>query len=738
MKKILAGLVVPLALFALVGCGAVSPPAQTGALDVLVGGLPAQARAELRVSGPGFSQVLTGSQELSNLAPGTYTVTASPASYYTAQATVTAGASPVTVAVAANASATAQVTYRQQASAQELWLSSGADGPGTNAVVGFSAAQLAAGLAQPSNQVGGTFQDPVAVAADPVNGSVWIADGQTEQIYGFAASQLSASGLSLQPPAVVLSSSDFIALNALAFDASGNLWVASNSSVLKLAAASLAATGTVAPVASLSFPGSELNALAFDASGNLWAGGSGESGGLVAEFPSNPLASGSSLSTRSPVTGLAFSPSGNLWLATGNDNLKEVAATDLPQLSLSAVTVASGLQSPGGLAFDASGNLWVAEMNLPSPSGDGGVVEFPSAQLTSSSPEPLLHPVASQLGENSGAGVGDLAISGGTLWFVDGATLQASSLGQLLTSPSGAQFSSALQLASPVNDPEQMAFSASGDLWVVNDNTNLLEEYTPAQLQTADPQPSAVISGPALSQPTGLAFDARGDLWVSNYQVGASSDGSLLEFTPAQLAASGSPTPAAQVSSPALYGSWGLAFDSGGNLWVANYYQSTLLEYSAQQLLSASLASPANAVYLSGNPGPEGPAFAPGGDLWLAAYSSDQAVALTPAQLQSSSNPSNPVTPAIALQFASFTDPWALAFDASGNLWVALNGEGALVEFTPNQLVSGTAAPARTLSAPNPYFPLFGPQLPSAPLQGVTPLALPHFPLAPRHRARRR
>jgi hypothetical protein len=51
----------------------------TGALSVTIGGLPGGAAASVSVTGPGsFSQSLTASQTLSGLAPGAYTVAASP------------------------------------------------------------------------------------------------------------------------------------------------------------------------------------------------------------------------------------------------------------------------------------------------------------------------------------------------------------------------------------------------------------------------------------------------------------------------------------------------------------------------------------------------------------------------------------------------------------------------------------------------------------------------------------
>ena len=147
-----------------------------------------------------------------------------------------------------------------------------------------------------------------------------------------------------------------------------------------------------------------------------------------------------------------------------------------------------------------------------------------------------------------------------------------------------------------LNSPDGLAFDSSGDLWVTNLPNNTVVEFTSAQLAvTGSPTPTVILSAmlgawttqpawpstpratcgwrtltttpwsssarPAVDglphaggdplgddrrqpgQPAGLAFDAAGDLWVANY-----NNNTLVEFTPAQLAATGSPTPAVTLS----------------------------------------------------------------------------------------------------------------------------------------------------------------------------------------------
>ena len=76
--------------------------------------------------------------------------------------------------------------------------------------------------------------------------------------------------------------------------------------------------------------------------------------------------------------------------------------------------------------------------------------------------------------------------------------------------------------------------------------TTRVVEFTPAQLAaTGTPTPAVTLSataGNSLDGPDGLAFDPAGDLWVTNFIP------SVVEFTPGQLATTGSPTPAATIA----------------------------------------------------------------------------------------------------------------------------------------------------------------------------------------------
>lgn len=247
---------------------------------------------------------------------------------------------------------------------------------------------------------------------------------------------------------------------------------------------------------------------------------------------------------------------------------------------------------------------------------------------------------------------------------------------------------------------EGLAFDASGNLWLVGGaGANSVVEYSAAQLaSTGSPTPAVTLSasGGSLNFPAGLAFDANGSLWVANQ-----SGKSLVEFLASQLGASGSPIPPVTLTDTAgsLSGPFALAFDGRGDLWVADEGGNTVVEFTPSQLTAS--GSPVPAVTLSATSGslnaPAAPAFDANGNLWVVNFAGNSVVEFTPGQLASNGSP----TPAVTLTASSgsINGPLGLAFDASGDLWVINTSGNTVVEFSVAQLVtSGAPTPAVTVS----------------------------------------
>jgi hypothetical protein len=96
------------------------------------------------------------------------------------------------------------------------------------------------------------------------------------------------------------------------------------------------------------------------------------------------------------------------------------------------------------------------------------------------------------------------------------------------------------------------------------------------------------ITSDSLVKPCRPAFDQAGDLWAGNY-----SGQTVVEFTKAELAKSGSPAPKVVLSSPALNQPGDVAFDPSGNLWVPNSGANTLIGFNRSQLAKSGSQPPA-------------------------------------------------------------------------------------------------------------------------------------------------
>jgi len=238
--------------------------------------------------------------------------------------------------------------------------------------------------------------------------------------------------------------------------------------------------------------------------------------GTVAEYGSDgSLINGSFVSTSAGPFGIMFDSSGNLYMSTAEIN----GSADIAKYSPSGVLLepnilfGNGGGLPGnqfpGMAFDSLGNLWVTgasylyEINPAGMAVQGIYVGNSFVRHIAIAPNGNIF-VSRELGGSPGA-VSEYSSTGSLI----NATFADSSSGLL--------------------NPGAMAFESSGNLWVTDQDRNMLDEYDSSgtQLKT--------ISVAALNGPEGLAIDGNGNFWVGNLNSGGNiveinSDGNVLNI----------------------------------------------------------------------------------------------------------------------------------------------------------------------------------------------------------------
>jgi sugar lactone lactonase YvrE len=263
-------------------------------------------------------------------------------------------------------------------------------------------------------------------------------------------------------------------------------------------------------------------------------------------------------------------------------------------------------------------------------------------------------------------------------------------------------------------------------LWVAN-GKNVLE-IIPSQAGVSDPVPHITLDSATFVAPQGVQFDANGDLWVLDGGCRAieasqcSSKGSLDEFTPAQLAAhetTPNPTPNKTIVYPGIEVPQQGVFDSNGDLWVADNRANEVVEFTPAQLAAGGKLVPN--LTLTSTPafdGPIGIAFSPlTGNLWVANNGGSSLYDFAAASLAGLTG-TRTLAPQHTIQNNdnSIPAPWALVFDAAGNLWSSnSNSPFTIVEFASTELDGGGVSmpvpkitisptldgPNTTLNAPN-------------------------------------
>jgi streptogramin lyase len=317
-----------------------------------------------------------------------------------------------------------------------------------------------------------------------------------------------------------------------------------------------------------------------------------------------------------------------------------------------------GMDQPTGLGIDGAGNIWVASY-------------FNAASLFSPLGKPLLPQGVSGYGLSASYGLAVDANNDAWIPNEPGTTGAGNSVSVLNEGGQSVAGSSGFTTGG-LNFPVAVAIDTDGSAWVVDAGDSSLTHLSSSGQALSGV--AGYASPGALVFPVAAAVDGSHNVWVANQSAATvtkvSPDGS--QFTSYSCC-----------DEPSA-----LAIDQLGNVWVANFFGNSISEISSAGTVIS------NGAYTGGGVDhPQGIAIDGAGDVWVANY---RAPYLTELAGAAAAAPGAALSPSTGLGAdAGLLEAYAVAVDASGNVWVSNYGSNTLTEFV------GLAAPVRT--------PLIGP-----------------------------
>jgi streptogramin lyase len=292
-----------------------------------------------------------------------------------------------------------------------------------------------------------------------------------------------------------------------------------------------------------------------------------------------------------------------------------------------------------------------------------------------------------------------LAIDGSdNVWITNYASSSSGGSSSLMVfSPTGQLLSGEGGYGSGIAGPYLVVIDKSGNAWVLNNNSG---DYSINEFSSNGTAGSVLTS--ELDQPESFAFDKSGDFWVTNYEGGVSpAQGTITE-----LNSSGSPI-ASGITGGGVFGPIGIAVGANGDIWAGNEYN------GITELSSTGSPISGSSGYFGSGAGYEDNQIAidPSGDVWAVAFDSEVVSRLSSSGsiLDGYSAADNAFPTDIAIDGAGnvfvtnyysgggasvsewsssngnvtgslegggfyspgMDEPWSLAVDGSGNVWVA-------------------------------------------------------------------
>jgi PKD repeat protein len=257
----------------------------------------------------------------------------------------------------------------------------------------------------------------------------------------------------------------------------------------------------------------------------------------------------------------------------------------------------------------------------------------------------------------------------GNVWFTN--SFQTSSIAYNVTelSSSGTAISpSSGFLGGGLNQPLNIAIDLTGNSWVADRGGIGNSEFSRSGLALS---PGTGFGGGGTNYPTGVAIDGLNNVWFSN------TFGCVTEFAKSGSAIS----PSTGFGCGSFNEPFGLAVDGSGSVWVVDGGSSPGTGKSVTKLShSGSALSPGSGFTGGGLDDPRYDAIDSFGNVWITNTSSFGS-SNTPS-LSKFSNTGTPLSPSTGFTGGGLKQPYGIAIDGGGNIWVTNTGAYDISEFS--------------------------------------------------------
>lgn len=257
--------------------------------------------------------------------------------------------------------------------------------------------------------------------------------------------------------------------------------------------------------------------------------------------------------------------------------------------------------------------------------------------------------------------------------------------------------------AATFNSPAGVAMDSAGNLYVADYGNNLIREITPAGAVTtyAGTGTQGSANGQATTQaefygPAGVAVDSAGNVYVADQ-----NNNEIRMITPAGVVSTfaGSTTPGnldATGTAARFNGPKGIAIDSSGNIWVADSGNDEIRKITPAGVVTT-WAGTGSAGNANGNgtsasfSNPVGIAVDSSGDLYVADFANNEIREI---------NASDVVSTFVGTS-AGLNGPYGVALDSAGNLYLTDGANQEIRMVTPNSVVTTIAGSATVVGNAN-------------------------------------